>query len=104
MAPSQSLRPQRQRIGAGLSPVVGLDAKRLTLVTRQAKAFSRRRLPLAVAEMPGSLQQRAQHPGGFLVHLQALGQKVGGGLIAGVVGQREHRARGLGAGFVGLHQ
>src|SRR5688572_18290385 len=40
----------------------------------------------------GLLQQAAQHPGILLVHLHALGQQVGAGLVVRGVGQRENRA------------
>src|SRR3989344_1804436 len=54
---------------------------------------------------PGSvLEQRAQHPGGLLVHVQALGQQVGRGLVGGLVDQRVERATRAGHGFVTGHQ
>src|SRR6201994_1386637 len=38
------------------------------------------------------LEQRAQHPRGLLVDGEALREQVGGGLVAGLVGQREQLA------------
>src|ERR1700749_2206389 len=39
-------------------------------------------------------QQRTQHPGRLFVDGQALRQQVGGGLVAGLVGERETLRRG----------
>ena len=43
-------------------------------------------------------QQRAQHPGGLLVRLEALGDEVGGRLVGGRIGDLEHPAAGARGG------
>ncbi len=47
-----------------------------------------------------SLQQTAQHPRGLFVNLQALGQQIGGRLVAAFLGGREGRTRGTRDGFM----
>ncbi len=51
-----------------------------------------------------AFQQAAQHPRGLFVDLDALGQQVGGRLVADLVHQREDAARGAHHGFLPLYQ
>ena len=56
---------------------------------------------------PACRDQRSrlrEHPGGLFVDLQALGQQVRRGLVTGLLGQREHAARGARNGLVSLDE
>ena len=54
--------------------------------------------------MPLTLEQAAEHPGGFFVHLEALGQQISTGLIIRRIGQGEHAARCPGNRFMARYQ
>ena len=56
--------------------------------------------PLSVSNS----EQATQHPGGFLVHLHALGQQIGSRLVADLVQQWENAARSAYDGLLALHQ
>ena len=49
-------------------------------------------------------QEAAEHPGCFFVDLHSLGEEVGGGLVARLLGGTEHRPGGAHHRFLALHQ
>src|SRR5690606_19286563 len=93
-------RTARRRVGE--TGADGWSAARKRLCAGRAPRTEPVAVSCALRAM--SLQQRAQHPGVFLVGLQALGGQVFGRRVVGLVGAVEHVARGPAHRFVALHQ